>query len=327
MLCKRVIFTFLLAVLCMSSAAASTGSSISNLGLAADFDASELTSRGIYDFITASKEGRTIGEMILDIEGAPDSAYDTLEYAVFTAAYAIRPQDDEITALRKVDSILFDLMHFRREPGTSFTDALINGKLDCSDATIVFISAAERAGRDWKAVIVPFHMFVAARDGAGYVFWETQESRTLDLNDLVKFHGLRRELVEDGVYLNAMTVRHHIAETYRSIGGGLVRDNEPLKALGFLDKSLWLWPEHPPTIIWHGYANGIAGDFESAEADYLHAIDIDPYDWVANYHLAALYTELGETQLAAKYSTLSELYRPPNAQWVLDEALPYLCGE
>lgn len=300
----------------------------SALGIPIDFDPEGLTNRGIYDFITAANDGRSIGEMVLDIEEAPQRAYDVLEYAVFTAAYAIRPQDGEITALRKVDAILFELMGFMRGlPGTTFSDGLMNGVLDCSDATLIFISASERAGHDWSAVLAPFHMFVAARDGGGYIFWETQAGGTFDVRDMIAFHGLRQELIDAGVYLNEMTIRHHVAEAYRNIGGNLVREGNTYKAMEYLDKSEWLWPTHPPTLIWRGYAHTLAGEYPKAERDYRSALSIDPYDWVTYYHLAALLNETGRESEAIRCAELSVQYRPANAQWVLDEALPYLSGK
>jgi hypothetical protein len=53
-------------------------------------------------------------------------------------------------------------------------------------------------------------------------------------------------------------------------------------------------------------------------------LDIDPMDWVANYHLGVLYTEEGREEDGQALIKLSEQYRPPNAKWVIDEALPYI---
>lgn len=296
-----------------------------NLGLPPDFQPEGLTSRGVYDFITAANEGRSIGEMVLDIEEAPQRAYDMLEYAVYTAAYAIRPQDDELTAFRKVDSILFEHMGFRRGlPGTTFSDGLMNGILDCSDASLVFISAAKRSGHKWFTLLAPFHMFVGAKEGSGSIFWETQAGTTLDVADMIAFHGIRQELIDNDVYLQELTVRHHIAEAYRNIGGILARRGDLDLAKVYLDKSEWLWPSHPPTLIWRGYVHALKGEYNLAETDYRSALSTDNQDWVAWYHLAALYKEIGRTSEAIRYAELSEQYRPANAQWVIEEALPYL---
>ncbi len=280
---------------------------------------------GIYDYITAANQGRTIGEMVLDIEGAPQRAYDVLEYAVFTSAYAISPKDDELTALRKVDAVLFQHMGFTRgAPGKTFTEALTKGGLDCSDATLIFISAAQRAGRNWRAAMAPFLMLVASPEGNWYIFWETQTGEPFDVYDMISFHGLRQEMIEAGVYLNAMSTRQHVAETYRNLGGQAVRAGEYAKAVEYLNKSIILWPDHPPTLIWRGYAYALSGNLNEAELDYSAALTIDPYDWVANLHLGRLYMQMGKYEEGRILTDLSEKYRPRNTDWVLDEALPYL---
>lgn len=284
----------------------------------------ELKGLGFYDFVTASQQGLSVGEMVLDIEGAPDRAYDILEYAVFTAAYAIRPRDSEVTALRKVDAILFEHMGFQRGPGTTFTEALTKGVLDCSDASLIYVSAAERAGRDWFAAMAPFHMFVAAPEGEWFIFWETQTGKPFDVYDMINYHGLRSELIEEGVYLYRMSTRHHIAETYRNIGGNLVRNRKLPEALKYLKASIYLLPSHPPTLIWVGYANMLAGDYSRAEYNYLQALNIDPYDWVANLHLGELYRVMGRIEEGNTLIEFSNEYRPSNATWVIEEALPFI---
>ena len=289
------------------------------------FGSDQLKAFGIYDYIAASSQGRSIGEMVLDIEGAPQRAYDVLKYAVFTSAYAISPRDDELTALRKVDSVLFEHMRFTRGlPGTTFTDALTKGNLDCSDASLIFLSASQRAGRNWRAAMAPFHMFVAAPEGSWFIFWETQTGESFDVYDMISFHGLRQELIENGVYLNRMSIKHHVAETYRNLGGQAVRAGKYSKAMGYLNKSLILWPDHPPTLIWRGYAYALTGKINEAAGDYSAALAIDPYDWVANLHLGKLYIQVGKGNEGRELIELAEKYRPQNTDWVLDEALPYI---
>jgi len=295
------------------------------LGLPDDFDPQQLRDLGIYDFVTASEQGRSIGEMVLDIEGAPARAYEVLENAVATCVFATDPKDNELATLKKVDSALFGALGFSRGvPGTTFTEALMRKTLDCSDASLVFITVGERAGRRWRAAMAPFHMFVAAPEGEWFIFWETQTGAPFDVYDMIAYHGLRQELIQAGVYLNAMSVRNHVAETYRNIGGILVRKGQLSRAMAYLNKSLWLWPDHPPTLIWRGYALALAGDYAKAEADYLAALDIDPLDWVANYHLGVLYNRTGREEDGKALIKVSEQYRPPNARWVLEEALPYI---
>jgi len=295
------------------------------LGIADDFDPQQLRDLGIYDFVTASQQGRSIGEMVLDIEGAPARAYEVLENAVATCVYATNPKDNELTTLRKVDSALFGNLAFKRGvPGTTFTEALMRKTLDCSDASLIFISVGERAGRRWRASMAPFHMFVAAPEGEWFIFWETQTGAPFDVYDMIAYHGLRRELIQAGVYLNAMSVRNHVAETYRNIGGILVRKGQISRAMAYLNKSLCLWPDHPPTLIWRGYALALAGDYVNAEWDYRAALDIDPLDWVANLHLGILYIQTGREEEGKALLELSGKNRPPNAKWVIDEALPYI---
>ena len=145
-----------------------------------------------------------------------------------------------------------------------------------------------------------------------------------DVYDMITFHGLRQELIDSGIYLNRMSTRQLVAEAYRNIAGKLVREGELSKAVGLLNKSLWLWPDHPPTLIWRGYAYALSGKNAEAERDYLAALAIDPYDWVANLHLGILYINNGKPEEGRRLMELSEKYRPPNSEWVLDEAMPYI---
>jgi tetratricopeptide (TPR) repeat protein len=100
--------------------------------------------------------------------------------------------------------------------------------------------------------------------------------------------GLRRAIQIDPSY----------ALAHRVLGVVLSHSNRPDEARNELRRARELEPEYAMHYALSAMAELHAGDFDAAVRYARRALAIDPEFWIAHYHLAQAYEQLGQTELA-----------------------------